>query len=160
MGFDTDIFDVLDWYILDYLVCSKVKHKSTGYIFGCATVYGTASDEFKQQFINELHSFMSSSRDPIMIGGDFNLVRCQEDKNNGNIDFHWCDRFNEWIDGNGLLEIKSIGWRFTWSNNQESPVMSLIDRIFCSIELDQMFPLASAKTLPRRPSDHVPILGI
>jgi hypothetical protein len=36
--------------------------------------------------------------------------------------------------------------------------MSYIDRIFCSSDFEGHFPLASARTLPRTPSDHVPIL--
>jgi hypothetical protein len=32
-----------------------------------------------------------------IIGGDFNLVRSQLDKNNGIIDHRWADKFNVWI---------------------------------------------------------------
>jgi GTP-dependent phosphoenolpyruvate carboxykinase len=51
-----------------------------------------------------------------------------------------------------------LGRCFTWSNNQENPILSHIDRIFCSTEFDEKFPLAIAKALPINPSDHVPIL--
>jgi hypothetical protein len=36
--------------------------------------------------------------------------------------------------------------------------MSSIDRIFCSTDFEAHIPLASARALPRTPSDHVPIL--
>jgi hypothetical protein len=36
--------------------------------------------------------------------------------------------------------------------------MSNIDKVFCNVELDQNFPLASIKALPRMGSDHMPIL--
>lgn len=29
-----------------------------------------------------------------MFGGDFNLIRSSVDKNNGNVNFHWADTFN------------------------------------------------------------------
>jgi hypothetical protein len=29
-----------------------------------------------------------------MIGGDFNLIRSSEDKNNLNIDYRWVDKFS------------------------------------------------------------------
>jgi hypothetical protein len=32
------------------------------------------------------------------VGGDFNLVRSQLDKNNGNIDLRWADKFNAYIE--------------------------------------------------------------
>jgi hypothetical protein len=90
---------------------------------------------------------------PIIIGGDFNLVRYQDDKSNKRVDFKWCDKFNEWIDKNCLLEINLLGKNYT-----TKPYFSLIDRVFCSIEFDSLFPFAIAKALPRNPSDHVPIL--
>jgi hypothetical protein len=36
--------------------------------------------------------------------------------------------------------------------------LSHIDRVFSSTEFDEAFPLATARALPRNPSDHVPIL--
>jgi hypothetical protein len=56
------------------------------------------------------------------------------------------------------LEIKLLGRSFTLVNNQENPIMSHIDRIFCNIEFEGKISLATAKALPRAPSDHVPIL--
>jgi hypothetical protein len=36
--------------------------------------------------------------------------------------------------------------------------MSHIDWVFCSTDFDSHYSLASARTLPRTPSDHTPIL--
>jgi hypothetical protein len=58
----------------------------------------------------------------------------------------------------GLLEINLLGRTFTWSNNQDDPIFSHIDRILYSTNFDGHFPLATAKALPRNPSDYVPIL--
>lgn len=38
---------------------------------------------------------MASWNGPILIGGDFNLVRFARDKNNGIINHRWADAFNE-----------------------------------------------------------------
>jgi hypothetical protein len=38
-----------------------------------------------------------------MIGGDFNLIRSSEDKNNSNIDYKWVDKFNTWVEMWALL---------------------------------------------------------
>jgi hypothetical protein len=50
-------------------------------------------------------------------GGGVNLVRSQKDKNNGRVDFKWCDAFNDWINRNSLVEIKLVVRSFTWTNN-------------------------------------------
>jgi hypothetical protein len=55
---------------------------------------------------------MIATNMPLVIGG-FHLVRYQKDKSNGCVDYRWCDKFNEWIDKSGLIEIKLIGKGFT-----------------------------------------------
>lgn len=92
------------------------------------------------------------------LGRDFNLVRFQCDKSNGNIDHKWSDKFNAWVDIWSLLEVKLSNRKFTWRNYRENLIMSNIDRVFCSVEIDQMFPLAATRALPRLGSDHTPIL--
>jgi hypothetical protein len=86
------------------------------------------------------------------------LVRYQSEKSNGAVDFRWCDKFNDWVNRHSLLEIKLSGRNFTWSNNQENRVMSQIDRVFCSTEIDAQWPLGTLRALTRCPSDHVPLL--
>jgi hypothetical protein len=46
-------------------------------------------------------------------GGDFNLVRFQQEKSTGNINFAHSTVFNEWINEWGLIEIKDPGRSFT-----------------------------------------------
>jgi hypothetical protein len=58
------------------------------------------------------------------LGGDFNLVRFQSDKSNGNVDLRWCEKFNDWVDRHSLMEINLLGRSFTWSNNQENQILS------------------------------------
>jgi hypothetical protein len=48
-------------------------------------VYGSAYDELKQEFINQLHNVVSHWDGHTLIGGDFNLIRENREKNIGNI---------------------------------------------------------------------------
>jgi hypothetical protein len=66
-------------------------------------VYGATYEDRKHAFIDELHDFCGKKNIPVIIGGDFNLVRYQKDKSNGCVDFKWCDGFNDWIDRYALL---------------------------------------------------------
>lgn len=95
---------------------------------------------------------------PALIGCDFNLVRSQEDKSNGVVDFKWIDKFNAWVEIWALMEIQLTGRAYTWSNNQEHAVRCRLDRFFCSTNFEAMFPLSHAEALPRLGSDHTPIL--
>ena len=85
-------------------------------------------------------------------------MRSPQEKSNGIVDFVWCDKFNDWINNCNPLELKLVGRWFTWANNQEDLIMSLIDRVFCITSFDQNFPLAKISALPKNPSDHTPIL--
>lgn len=66
--------------------------------------------------------------------------------------------FNDFISANELIEIKRCGSRFTWTNKQERPIFSNIDRILATTEWENKFPLFSASSLTRVGSDHNPIL--
>jgi exonuclease III len=129
MGFGENIFDIEGWVIRRFSMSCDVINKRDINKFRVTTVYG-AAEEDKQDFLDELHKSMQNEDKPIIIGGDFNLVRYLEDKSNRRVDFNGCDKFNEWIDKHCMLEINLLGRGFTWSNNQGDPIMSHIDRVF------------------------------
>ena len=122
------------------------------------TVYGSAYKEGKQEFIDELHEVMNDWGGPTLIGGDFNLVRHISEKNNGNINFHWSYSFNDWINHWGLIEFKNPSRTYTWTNNQEQPIMAVLDRILASTNFEAHYPMANVKSTSRLGSDHVPLI--
>jgi hypothetical protein len=58
---------------------------------------------------------------PMVMGGDFNLIRHYSDKNNKNVNQDLMDVFNMFI--HQLQEIKWSGIRYTWTNKQKHPIM-------------------------------------
>jgi hypothetical protein len=156
MGVNADLFEVVNWDVRNFSISCVLVNKRNKMRCRICTVYGSTYEEKKQYFIDELHD-LDVCR-PLLIGGDFNLVRSQKDKSNEVVDLKWCEKYNDWIDKNSLLEIKLFGRGFTWSNNQEHVVMSHIVRVFCSTEFDRAYPFATVRALPRNPSDHTPLL--
>ena len=122
------------------------------------SVYGSAYDQFKMDFINELHNLLTGWAGPTLVGGDFNLIREASDKSTGAINQHWADLFNDWINKFGLLEIKINGRKYTWGNNQDNLVMATIDRVFMSTDWAFVFRGVHLKALPRLGSDHTPLV--
>ena len=135
MGIDSDIFDILNWEIRKFSIACHVIFRPKGFKLSFVSVYGSPYEEGKDEFISELHEILISTSGPLLLGGDFNLVRYQTDKSNGIVDQKWCDKFNSWIEIWSLLEIRLSNRRFTWANNQENLIMSTIDRIFCNTEI-------------------------
>jgi hypothetical protein len=50
---------------------------------------------------------------PIVLGGDFNIIRHTNEKNNSNINVGLMDKFNMFIDLRQLKEIRRSGPRYT-----------------------------------------------
>jgi hypothetical protein len=101
---------------------------------------------------------MHSWQGPILLGGDFNLVRSIMEKSNRSISHKWADAFNDCIDKWGLVELNPSNRLYTWINNQDNPILAKLDRFVVSTSRDLTFPLSRVKALDRIPSDHNPIL--
>jgi exonuclease III len=92
------------------------------------------------------------------MGGDFNIIRCPEEKNNDNFQGRWPFIFNAIIDSLDLREIALSGRQFTWANRRETPTYEKLDIFLASVEWEQKFPLVSVRALTRSGSDHTPLL--
>jgi exonuclease III len=158
VGVNLGKFEIFSWYKKKYCVMVSLKNKTDKFIWNFVAVYGTAYEEHKQEFLDELSSLTLNNSLPIVFGGDFNLVRKSEDKNNGAINFKWTNKFNDWINAAGLMELQTSNRRFTWSNNQAVPIMASLDRILVSTCWEANFPATSVVALARPGSDHTPLL--
>lgn len=67
------------------------------------------------------------------------------------------DMFNTLINVHELREIVMTGGLFTWSNNQENPILEKLDRVLASKDWEECFPCTMVKKLPRDISDHTPL---
>jgi hypothetical protein len=96
-----------------------------------------------------------------LVAGDFNLIYNEEDKNNHNLDRAMMGRFRWWINDLSLKEIPLYGCKFTWSNGQNNPTLVRLDRAFCSMEWEDLFPNCLLRSSASQDSDHCPlILGL
>jgi hypothetical protein len=153
LGINEEKFEVVNWVTRKFSVCATVRNRKDSFIWNLVTVYGAANDENKQAFLDELEKICSNNNLPILVGGDFNLIRDSSEKSNQNIKQSWADRFNNWINQFGLMELKPSNRLLTWSNNQQMPIMAAIDKIFVSTCWDAHFPMAHVHALARTGSD-------
>jgi endonuclease/exonuclease/phosphatase family metal-dependent hydrolase len=100
----------------------------------------------------------SHERLPILVGGDFNMLRNPSEKNNDNYEHQWHFLFNRVIDGLNLRELGMLGRRYTWANSMQNTTYENVDRILMSTEWEQNFLLANVIALSRDISDHTPLL--
>jgi endonuclease/exonuclease/phosphatase family metal-dependent hydrolase len=94
----------------------------------------------------------------MIIGGDFNVIRYLKEKNTLDGVHRHTALFNSLIHFYELRELTMNGGLFTWSNNQEPPVLEKLDRILVTKEWEDLFPRAIVTKLPREISDQNPLI--
>lgn len=121
-------------------------------------VYGAAQIEHKECFLTEFVRVCSTETKPLMVGGDFNIIRNTLEKNNDRFDSRWPNLFNACIDTLNLRELVLSGRKFTWASSAEISTFEKLDRILISTEWEIKYPLTTVEDLSREVSDHTPLL--
>jgi hypothetical protein len=78
---------------------------------------------------------------PLLIGGDFNIIRRKEEKNNNNFNTRWPFMFNAIIESLDLREIALSGRQFTWASRRTILTYEKLDIILASVDWENKFPL-------------------
>ena len=142
----------------DFCVKLTIKSKSDGFEWVLVPVYGAAQDALKHEFLSELVRLCDDEPLPMLLAGDFNLLRRPEEKSNNNYNPRWPFIFNAIIENLNLREIALSGRQFTWASRRETPTFEKLDRVLASVEWEQKFPLVTVRALSRTGSDHTPLL--
>jgi hypothetical protein len=158
LGCKPSVLEVLCWQGFNFCSVALVKNQGDKMVWKLIVVYGSPYEETKRDFIAELHMVMDGWFGPTLVGGGFNLVRNQSEKNNGLVNFSLTSSFNDWIEKWGMLLISDPCKLYTWSNNQRCPVMAKLDRVLVSVDWENKNPLAKVTVLPKGVSDHSPVL--
>lgn len=153
-----EVLDILSIVEGEFYVKFHVWNKSDGFQWILVAVYGAAQEEFKEAFLVGLVNACSKMSLPILIGGDFNIIRNPNEKNNDRYNDKWPFLFNAVIDSLNLREIELSGHKFTWANALPVPTYEKLDRILMSRNWEQKYPLVTARALNRELSDHTLLL--
>jgi exonuclease III len=157
VGFNADAFDVRETEMGDFMIKVLLVHKENGFIWNFVNVYGAAQNDQKQKFLIELSSFCSKCKYPMLVGGDFNILRKESDKNKPGGTNSWSSLFNSIIDIHSLIELDLSGRLYTWSNNKDPPTFEKLNRFLASPEWVLQFKNVSVTGLNRTFSNHVPL---
>lgn len=104
-----------------------------------AVVYGPAQVENKEGFLAEFAQLCNKCKEPMILGGDFNIIRKISVKNKPFTLNKWSHLFNSIIETSGLKELPLQGRLFTWANKLEDPTFEKLDRI-CESRVGSTFP--------------------
>jgi len=132
VGANSDVFTITVLEILKFSTSVMLTNKKNNFSWKLIVIYGPAYEDRKVEFLDELQHIMNSWKGPLLIGGDFNLVRFISDKSNRQINHRWAALFNNWISKWGLIELSAANKKFAWTNNQKYRILAKVDRIFVS----------------------------
>ena len=104
MGINCDNFDIINVEIGIYFMRIMIFDKKRKFDF-LIVVYGDAQVTGKNAYLAELSRvYQNNSSLPMMIGGDFNVIRKSDEKKTTGND-HWSFIFNAIIEQAGLREL-------------------------------------------------------
>jgi hypothetical protein len=130
----------------DFCVKIHVRSKQDGFEWIFVSVYGAAQDARKPEFLSELVRICDTESLPILLAGDFNILRSPEEKSNDAFNPRWPFMFNAIIESLNLREIVLSGRQFTWANMRAIPTYEKLDHMLASVEWEQKFPLVSVES--------------
>jgi exonuclease III len=86
VGFRDSVFEIGSMMKGSFLVATQVCVKASRFLFEFVGVYGPADHSRSGAFLDELEDTVNRAQYPVVVAGDFNLIRGRADKNNRNID--------------------------------------------------------------------------
>lgn len=158
VGVNTDMCEIEDTKYLQYSLWVLIRNRLSNFRYWVVDIYGPAQHEYSEDFILELTNTCSLENLPMVLGGDFNLIRNNSERNKGQGDQKLMDLFNNFIGNFQLREIYVNGPKFTWSNKQRNPILIKLDRILVSDSWETNFPTCHAWSKARVGSDHCPLI--
>jgi exonuclease III len=158
LGFRDSVFEVGRVSLGRYFISASILSRADRFKLEVMGVYGPADHAFSPVFLQEISDKVAASELPILMGGDFNLLRDAADKSNDRVNWARMEAFNENIANWGLHELPRTGARYTWTNKRLNPTRCVLDRVFIAPEIEAHFPLCSLFAETSLGSDHTPLI--
>lgn len=92
------------------------------------------------------------------MAGDFNLIYRVADKNNANVDRSLMGQFRSLLNDLELKEAELLGRTFTWPNERAAPTLVRLERVFCTVPWEMIFPNPILQSTMSGISDHCPLV--
>ena len=121
LGTKKDTFDFVAFDHGIFWASTVVSIRSLNSLVEILVVYGPADHAMSYAFLDELSIKIESCQLPLLIGGDFNLLRVPSDKSSPNFSWPLADAFNGFIRDMAIREVPRVGAWYTWSNHQPPP---------------------------------------
>ncbi|XP_071688280.1 uncharacterized protein [Rutidosis leptorrhynchoides] len=110
---DKNCFDAVNVTRIDCVIGISGVWKLNSKAINVFNIYGPHDDQSKVKLWNDLSIIIDGCEEAFVLCGDFNEVRCKEDRFNCDFIEYRARRFNDFIEDNSLIEIPMGGRNFT-----------------------------------------------
>jgi len=98
-------------------------------------IYTNPHSHIRDWLWQELQGFAIDCMKPWLLAGDYNETISLEECNHGGPDMRRrCNRFKQWIENNGLIDLGYSGPKFTWARglSHDTQKEARLDRALCN----------------------------
>ncbi|GMI71546.1 hypothetical protein HRI_000823900 [Hibiscus trionum] len=155
---DDDFFAQQNTSIHKRFIASVGIIKQIGLKCIAINLYAPNSHAERKILWEELREMLDRVKLPILIGGDFNIVRSKSEKSGVHFHRSAMEEFESFIGDVGIIDLPLAGGAYTWSSNWEVPVFCRLDRFLLSADILSKLPDITQKLGDCSVSDHKPII--
>lgn len=133
----------------------KFRNAAGNFTWIFTAVYGASDAGDYTQCWQELSDIRILFEDPWLLGGDFNAILAQPERNlpGGNI-----RNRRSFINRHELIDLPMAGGKFTWTNSQCPPLLVRLDRFLMTEDWKIKCPSILQVRLKRPVSDHTTVM--
>ncbi|KAL7236108.1 hypothetical protein ACSBR1_019391 [Camellia fascicularis] len=125
-------------------------------------VYASPNPTVRDSLWEDLEDTTASMNKAWLVVGDFNDYANLSERRSfsPSPNLTRTQRFTERVNNCNLLDLGSVGPRFTWTNNKQGMASTIerLDRAMSNEQWRALFPEGIVRTLPRTYSDHSPLV--
>ena len=126
-------------------------------------IYTNPHSHIRDWLWQELQGFAIDCMKPWLLAGDYNETISLEECNHGGPDMRRrCNRFKQWIENNGLIDLGYSGPKFTWARGlpHDTQKEARLDRALCNDTWRVKFLEGAVRHLLQAGSDHSTVVDI
>ena len=130
----------------------KFEERKKWEVFIVINIYAPQDKGAKIELLENLSICLSKEQDtPIIIVGDFNMVKAKEEMLNCEVDSKEIEVFNDWLNSNNLVDLPIVNANYSWIGRENK--RSRIDRMVMNIPFHEKASW-NLRALSRMNSDH------
>ncbi|RVW55331.1 Transposon TX1 uncharacterized 149 kDa protein [Vitis vinifera] len=155
---DKRSLEVMETEVGKFSVSCRFRNVENGLTWFFTGVYEPFSKGDRECLWEELGAIRGLWEDPWCLGGDFNVILSQRERNRQGRLTSAMRIFAQTVDELELMDLPMQGGAFTWSGGRNNQAWARLDRFLVTQQWLEMFSGVAQCRLQRPTSDHFPIL--